>query len=123
MSRHWKELLDTDRHINYMNSRWVGGLPPTAPRDNLLTSWVYFVEACSFTFQLHSLEQLRHCLRYFQIKIHASDREARVDREHYWQPWYQRLPQYLFEEPKRKKVVVTLERALADFEAGKGERG
>ena len=123
MSRHWKETLDVNKHIDYMADHSIGGRSPVAPRDSLLTPDVYFVDVCSFTFQFQSIEQLRHCLSYFQIKIHPSGREAHVNYEHYWQPWYQRLPQYLFEEPKRKKVVVALERAQADFEAGRGERG
>ncbi len=122
MSRHWKETLDADKHVVHMTNRCIGGLPAVPACDNIIPCWMYFVEACSFTFQFQSIEELRYCLGYFRIKIHPSDRYARVDREHYWQPWYQRLPQYLFEEPKRKKVVAALERALADFEAERGAR-
>ena len=95
---------------------------PVPPQDDILTHWVYFVAVCSFTFEFHSLEQVRTCLDYFRGKIHPSSMEPGVTQEHYWQPWQQRLPLRLFEEAKRKRVVHALERALSDFVAGKGER-
>ena len=103
MSRHWIEKLDTDKHCDYMQDQSVCGRRPDPPRDNLLVPSVYFVQVCSFTFQFHRMEDIHHCLDYFKIKIHPSDREPNVDLEHYWQPWYQRLPQRLFEESKRKR--------------------
>lgn len=119
MSRHWKERLDPEKHIDFMCDRSVGGRPVAPVRDNLLEHRVYFVNVCSFTFQFHSLQQVKQCLDYFQIKIHPGSREPNVDYEHYLHPWYQRVPQRLFEEARREKVVRALERALSDFMKGK----
>jgi len=96
-----------------------GGIPAEPPRDRLIAKWVYFVEVASFTFQFHSLEQIQICLRFFREKLHPTSRRPDVRLEHYWQRWFEKLPQWLFEEPKRVKVVAALERAMNDF----GERG
>ena len=102
-----------------MRSSWVGGLYPKSPQDNLIESWVYFVNVCSFTFQFQSLDQLEQCLRYFSQKIHPSSRLPDVELEHYWQRWYERLPIWLSEEPKRQKVIKALQKARDQFTSPK----
>jgi hypothetical protein len=64
-----------------------------------------------------SVQQLRDCLSFFEQKIHPSSRHqmppetlAGVHGEA--QRWFERLPMYLLEEPKRRKVVEALRRAL-----------
>ena len=37
--------------------------------------------------------------------------------EHYWQRWFERLPRWLSEEPRRARVVSALSRALEAFES------
>ena len=54
-------------------------------------------------------------MAFFRQKLHPSSREPGVRFEHYWQKWNERLPQWLFDEPKRIKVVRALERAEAAF--------
>jgi hypothetical protein len=115
MSRHWKEPLDPNRHTDFMGDWSVRGRPVDPPRDNLLRPWVYFVEVCSFTFQFQSLEQIDECLTHFRAGKRPSDRRPGHEREHYWQPWHQRLPQYLFKASRRGKVVRALEQALSHF--------
>lgn len=68
MARMRHERLDPARHRDYMRSRWIGGLPAQAPRDNLLPAWVYVVHGGSFTFEFHSIEQIQECLEYFRAK-------------------------------------------------------
>lgn len=114
MSRHWREQLDPNRHSDHMNTR-IGGLPVDPPRDRLVEKWVYFVEVTSFTFQFQSVDQLQQCLEYFKQKIHPTSRLHGVDLEHHWQRWFERLPQWLFEESKRVKVVTALQYAAKDF--------
>jgi hypothetical protein len=116
MARIWKEKLDSKKHIDYMRCPEPGGYSPRMPDDNLIEKWAYFVEVCSFTFQFHSIEQIEQCLDYFAQKIHPSSRRVSNPNERYWQRWYERLPQWLFEEPKRQKIVKTLENALVTFE-------
>jgi hypothetical protein len=99
----------------------VGGAPVDGPRDRLIEKWVYFVEVASFTFQFQSLDQLRLCLKFFEQKVHPSSRRPEIYLEHYWQRWFERLPQWLFEEAKRAKVITALERAAKDF--GEGTTG
>lgn len=115
MARIWKERLDPNKHREYLDTTWVGGLPPQPAKDNLLVSWVYFVEVCSFTFQFHSIEQIERCLTYFSQKTHPSSRLPNCDLEHYWQRWFERLPLWLSEEPKRQKVLKALRKALDEF--------
>ena len=93
----------------------VGGFPVDPPPDRLIAKWVYFVEVASFTFQFQSLDQLRECLEFFNRKVHPTSRQPNVYLEHYWQRWFEKLPQWLFEEPRRVKVVAALERAAKDF--------
>ena len=101
--------------------------------DSLHTQWNYFVNVCSFTFCFTSLAQIEEYHDYFSQKIHASSCDRRIRS-----PWqltfigrkyanigspdhderqskFDKLPQYLFEEPKRIKVVKALEKALKEF--------
>lgn len=119
MSRHWKEPLDPERHVNHMETYAIGGSrPDPSPDDPLVKRWVYFVTVCSFTFQFQSVAQIEECLAFFTEKLHPSSLRPGVTLEHYWQRWYERLPHWLFEEPKRIQVVKALQAALTEF-AGK----
>ena len=71
------------------------------------------VNVASFTFHFFSVAQIRDCLAYYSHKIHATSRVS-VGAADHWevQRWFERLPMYLLEEPKRIKVVKALERAL-----------
>lgn len=93
----------------------VGGLWSKRPSDRLIEKWGYFVDVASFTFEFQSLDQLRECLIFFRQKIHASSRQPDVKLEHCWQRWFEKLPLWLFEEPKRVKVLAALERAHEEF--------
>ncbi|MCW3059118.1 MAG: hypothetical protein JWQ02_939 [Capsulimonas sp.] len=86
--------------------------------------WVYFVHVCSFMFAFHSVEQISEYLNYFSHAIKPSSRTREgatwrvgVSRGDHWerQSRFDRLPLYLFEEPKRVKVVAALERARKLF--------
>jgi hypothetical protein len=82
------------------------------------------VRVCSFTFYFISVEQLKAYLDYFSRKTHPSSRlrmPARADTWIHWeaQRWYERLPMYLFEEPKRQKVEKALTKALDLSQSGK----
>jgi hypothetical protein len=114
MSRHCREKLNPARHADQMTIH-VGGSPVEPPRDRLIEKSVYFVEVASFRFQFHSLNQLRECLVLFNQKIHPTSRQLNVWLEHYWQRWFEWLPQWLFEESKRVRVVAALEKAVTDF--------
>ncbi len=121
MARYWKEKLDVEKHVDYMKTYHVGGFSVGdfigAPlRDNLNEHWVYFIHVCSFTFHFQSLRQIEEYLGYFSQKIHPSSMVPNVNLEHYWQNWQQRFPYWLFEEPKRKRVVQALQRASNSFE-------
>lgn len=118
MSRHWRERLDPRRHVDYMAGSMWGGYPVVPPDDRLIDRWVYCVRACGFTFQFASLDQVRQCLEHFSRKTHPSGRLAQPPPGVHWNhPWYERLPMWLFEEPKRQRVVKALGRALAEFES------
>jgi hypothetical protein len=98
--------------------------------DTLQPTWKYYVDVCSFTFVFSSRAQIEEYLAHFRCKIHPSSADG-ADRPHEyndeegrfigWNPgdhWerqsrFNELPLYLFEEPKRLKVIKALERALA----------
>ena len=87
----------------------------TTPR----TTNVLMVHVASFTFHFFSVEQIRDCLAYYSQKIHSSSRVPIGAADHWEvQRWFERLPMYLLEEPKRVKVVKALERALRVAESG-----
>jgi len=118
MARIWKEKLDPERHRDYMQALERRDSPraiPQPPSDNLVVKWVYFVHVCSFTFQFHSLEDIQKCLDYFSKKPIPPTGSSGNPFEPYWRGWKERLPIWLKEEPKRKKVVKALQRALEEF--------
>ncbi len=133
MSRIWSEnYLPSDAPVKDVNS----------PIGQVLARKIYFVEVCSFTFQFNSIEQMKETLEYFEQKTHPSSRlpdeewvneEARHDPKNYRkniekfmhsergeiQRWYERLPMWLYEEPKRQKVVKVLKQAIDEFSESK----
>ena len=123
MARIWRERYDPQRHQDKM---W--DVPVNRPADfRLIPQWVYFVDVCSFTFEFHSLEQLETCLRYYSAKTHPSTRLPVYTGDYggdhtETQRWFERLPLYLREEPKRLRVVKALTRALATFDGSSHRR-
>jgi hypothetical protein len=115
MSRHWREKFDADKHRDYMVITDSGGVPVARPADNLRSSYVYFVTVCGFTFQFLSLDQIRECLDFFSEKIHPSSRFRSSPLSHWYHAWHERLPQTLFEEAKRSRVIKALEWAMLAF--------
>ena len=115
MARMWTEPFDCERHVDYMQTTHVGGVVPQPPLDRLIERLVYFVEVCGFTFQFHSVEQLEQALDHFKQKTHPTSAQPGIALEHYWQRWFERLPQRLYEESKRRRVVEALSRALLQW--------
>ena len=93
-----------------------GATVGSRPTANFVPKWVYFVRVCSFTFEFHSVAQINECLQYYSAKIHPSSR-LNVGDASVWevQRWFERLPMYLSEEPKRKRVVKALAAAMEEF--------
>jgi hypothetical protein len=82
----------------------------------LLQRNVYFVRVCSFTFEFHSIQQLQACLDFYSRKIQPSSRQSIGAADHWeCERWFERLPLFLREEPKRQKVVKALREALKEF--------
>ena len=118
MAKIWTEPYDATRHQNRM---WEvdGATAPSSRADarTLLPRAVHFVRVCSFTFEFHSLEQIRVCLAYYERKLQATSRLP-VESGDYGgdqsetQRWFERLPLYLREEPKRRQVVKALRAAM-----------
>lgn len=115
MARIWKEPLDEERHLEFMSTFAVGGMPIDRMRSD---GSVYFVRECAFTFQFASLDQLRSCIDYFSTGIHPSRRVPGVHLEHYWQKWSERLPAGLTRTSKRRRIHAALRRALTEFTGG-----
>jgi len=60
------------------------------------------------------LAQIQECLAYFSQKLHPS-RRVHIEFGERWIPWYERLPQRLFEERNRLRVIKALQKALDEF--------
>jgi len=84
------------------------------------------VKVCSFTFTFTSIDQLNACLDYYGQKIHPSSMlpAAQMASADHWelQRWFERLPMYLLEEPKRRKVVQALTSARKKWQGELSER-
>ena len=85
----------------------------------LIPKNVLLVSVASFTFQFFTAQQLRDCLAYFNCKTRPSSRLAIGSADHWEvQRWFERLPMYLLEGPKRRKVIGALSEALKLAERG-----
>jgi hypothetical protein len=106
-------------------------LEKSAQNPTLMPQQDIMVRVASFTFRFVSIEHLRDCLAYFEQKTHPTSRvpakqladelgkDWRAQRSWEIERWFERLPMYLLEEPKRKKVVQALAKALQLEETGK----
>jgi hypothetical protein len=112
MAKIWTEPFDSSRHQNKMSDG-----PPAEGVDfywrakTLEPHDVMFVRVAGFTFEFHSIEQIKACLEFYTKKLHPSSRLSNWG-DRWSQRWFERLPLYLQEEPKRKKVIAALEEAL-----------
>jgi hypothetical protein len=100
-------------------------------KASLLPRHAIVVRVASFTFRFGTVKQLRECLAYYKRKTRPSSRIAAktlsADLGEDWRKlrgwdverWFERLPMYLREEPKRQKVLKALSKALALVEAKK----
>jgi hypothetical protein len=98
---------------------------------SLTPKHVIVVRVASFAFRFETVQQLRECLKYYQKKTRPSSRipakKLAADLGEDWRElrgwdverWFERLPMYLLEEPKRQKVLKALSKTLALIEAGK----
>jgi hypothetical protein len=100
-------------------------------KASLTPRHVIVVRVASFAFRFRNIEQLRECIEYYRQKTRPSNRVAaktiasqlgedwRALRSWEVERWFERLPMYLLEEPKRQKVLKALDKALELVEAGK----
>ena len=111
MARVWTEAFRPEKH----SAPWEywGSLDDHLRAPGLIPKRVLLVNVVSFTFQFFTIQQLRDCLAYFDRKTHPSSRLSIGAADHWEaQRWFERLPMYLLEESKRKKVLKALNQAL-----------
>lgn len=82
--------------------------------------YVVFVRVCSFTFEFLSADQVKMYLEYYQQVVRPSSRlpvyTGNFGGDHgEAQRWFERLPMYLLEKPKRRKVIKALTLAFEQF--------
>jgi hypothetical protein len=97
-------------------------------KAGLIPQHVIVVKVASFTFRFRNISQLLQCLSYYQRKTHPSSRVAAkaiaADIAEDWRElrgweverWFERLPMYVLEEPKRQKVIKALAKSLKPIE-------
>src|SRR5688572_15628575 len=115
MARIWTEPFDPTRHRSRMG--WDFEQPSGIARHHraptLEPHRVLLVRVARFTFELHSVAQLQACQVYYSAK-HLPSSRMPVETGDYGgdhsevQRWFERLPLYLREEPKRIQVVAAL---------------
>jgi hypothetical protein len=100
-------------------------------KASLAPQQVIVVRVASFAFRFETVERLRECIKYYEKKTRPSSRIAAkilaAELGEDWRElrgwdverWFERLPMYLLEEPKRQKVLKALSKALALAETGK----
>ena len=115
MARIWKEPYDSAKH--HVPIEYWGNVDDHLHAPGLIPKDVVMVHVASFTFQFINVQQLRDCVSYFEQKTHPSSRlpmPSDTSAGTHWeaQRWFERLPMHLLEEPKRRKVVEALRRAL-----------
>jgi hypothetical protein len=116
VSKTWREIADPEKHRDFMSTRVEGGIPIAKSRDNLIEKWVYFAEVKGFVFQFSGLEQVRECKVYFEQKLHPSTKNMdHPPHEHYWQPWYAKLPKGMTKDKTRKKVIKAMDKILKQW--------
>ncbi len=101
------------QHSDFMSTHNEGGvtIPPT--RDNLIEKWVYFAAVRGFVFEFASIEQVQQCRAYFSQTLHPSTRAlGHPPHEHYWHPWYCKLPKRMMRMKNRALVIKTLDTLL-----------
>jgi hypothetical protein len=106
-------------------SKELYGKASLAPRR------VIVVRVASFAFRFETVQRLRECINYYEKKTRPTSRipakTLAADLGEDWRElrgwdverWFERLPMYLLEEPKRQKVLKALSRALALVKTGK----
>lgn len=116
MSKIWREIADPEKHRDFMSTTVEGGIPIKKSRDNLIEKWVYFAKVNDFVFQFADLDQVREARAYFSRKIHPSTMNKNyIPHEHYWHPWYAKLPKGLTKEKNRIKVLKSLDEILSKW--------
>lgn len=99
-----------------MSNQVEGGIPVERSRDNLIEKWVYFAEVDGFVFQFGNLEQVKAAQNYFSQKVHPSTRKPNHNpHEHYWHPWYGKLPKGMTKEKNRIKSLKALDEILLNW--------
>jgi hypothetical protein len=105
--------------------RWLDGTASLMPRHTIV------VRVASFAFRFETAEHLRACIKYYEQKTRPSSqipaKQLAAELGNDWRKlrgweverWFERLPMYLLEEPKRQKVLKALSKALALVKAKK----
>jgi hypothetical protein len=111
--------------ITKMPAKLFGRTKSLVPQEFIV------VRVASFQFGFRSIQQLRECIAYYEKKVRPTSRvpakELAADLGEDWrglrgwevERWFERLPMYLLEEPKRQKVLKALTNALRLAEQGK----
>lgn len=111
MAHFWKQPNHGSR---YGDRPWTHQAPYARSLDPRME---YCVRVCSFTFHFECKDEIEEYIAFFEKRTHPSSRlplpegADRFDRWH-MQRWFERLPMYLQEEPKREKVLKALHKAV-----------
>jgi len=124
MARIWKEtwVSSTSKGAADWSADALATIQAHKENPTLLRHESVFVHVCSFTFRFETLPQLERVIAYYEQKIPPSSIIPTNELSAYGgdhgevQRWYERLPLFLREEPKRQKVIKALHDARAYFD-------
>lgn len=114
--------FESDKYVNHMWYIDDAQRVVYEKAQKLIPYKVCLVTVCNFTFTFHSVMQLDLCIEYYSKDLQPTSRLPVYSQNFggdHWetQRWFEKLPQYLLEKPKRIKVLTALERARKTYAA------
>lgn len=116
------EIVDYDRFRHNNPMIWVDDTQRQRywKTPTLVPYKVCLVTVKRFTFEFHSVAQIRVCLDYYSREHHHSSKlpvyTENLGGDHTeTQRWFDRLPQQLLNKHNRPAVIKALERAILEY--------
>lgn len=109
--------FEASKHRDFMSTLNEGGVSPESPPTHVF-EFGYQGELLVFM----NIGRLRMAYEYFSAKLRPSGAGSPPPFEHYWHPWFARLPKTLLKGSNRERIARALERALVEFGADPNSR-
>lgn len=92
-------------------STWnEGGVPPRDPSPE----YVFELRIAGTVLIFMDEKQVREACSFFGARIRPSARGGNPPHEHYWHPWFARLPKKVLKRTNREKILRALRNGIAE---------